>query len=65
MAKTLVCGLAKMGLRIPNSDFFDTIKVDCGTNADAIMARAVDKGINLRKLDNQHVAAANRLVQWM
>jgi len=58
MAKTLVCGLAKMGLRIPNSDFFDTIKVDCGTNADAIMARAVDKGINLRKLDNQHLCVA-------
>jgi glycine dehydrogenase len=58
MAKTLVCGLAKIGWGIPNSDFFDTVKVHVKDQADSIMAHAVEKGINLRKLDDEHLCIA-------
>lgn len=34
MAKTLVVALAKLGYRIPSTDFFDTVKVECNASSD-------------------------------
>src|SRR6516162_2158937 len=50
-AATLARGLQNRGWAIPSSHYFDTITVDTGVETDAILARALAHGINLRRLD--------------
>jgi len=45
--KVLVTGLAKLGVRIGNRSYFDTITLDVGTQRAAIVARAQAEKINL------------------
>ncbi|MBK8238175.1 MAG: aminomethyl-transferring glycine dehydrogenase [Deltaproteobacteria bacterium] len=58
--KLLAGALAKLGHRVPPGAFFDTIVV--GTRdpggADAVVAAALDRGINVRKVDGDRVAVA-------
>ena len=53
MAATLACGLQNRGWTILNSEYFDTITIDTGTESDAIFARALAHGINLRLLGSR------------
>jgi glycine dehydrogenase len=46
----LVHGLKSMGLRVPTVQAFDTITVETGDRTEAIAARAVTAGANLRRL---------------
>ncbi len=46
----LAAGLTEMGLTLADAPFFDTLRVGVG-NADTVMAAALARGINLRKID--------------
>ncbi len=50
LASTLALGLAKLGFRLGDSPFFDTIRVEAGDASGAIFDRAAASAINLRKL---------------
>jgi glycine dehydrogenase len=49
-AATLAAGLRALGWTVLNEDFFDTISVDVGDRQAAILQRAVENGINLRRV---------------
>ncbi|MEN3369389.1 MAG: glycine dehydrogenase [Verrucomicrobiota bacterium] len=51
----LANSLESAGVKIAHENFFDTLRVDLGEKADAIRARAVKAGMNLRQLDEQAV----------
>jgi len=44
----LAAGLKKIGRRLAHAEFFDTIAVESDGDHDAIIARALEQGINLR-----------------
>jgi len=49
-AATLARGLKERGWNVPTTHYFDTITVDVGDRQDAILERAMQRGINLRRL---------------
>jgi glycine dehydrogenase len=49
-------GLTQLGLTVVNNTFFDTLLVATGAHTDAIHAATVKAGINLRQVDQGHVA---------
>jgi glycine dehydrogenase len=49
----LAIALQKLGLTLGSEPYFDTLKVEC--DADAVLAKALEKGINLRKIDSRTV----------
>ncbi len=51
-AQVLAAGLRALGCAVENDRFFDTVTVKTGTETDAILARALDAGINLRRIDD-------------
>ena len=51
----LAQGLKKGGFEILPAAFFDTITVDVGTEQESILKLALDKGINLRKIDSNRL----------
>ena len=58
LAAILSAGLARLGLRVVNESYFDTLTVAVG-DAEAVHARAVAAGINLRRYaDGRHVGIA-------
>jgi glycine dehydrogenase len=54
-ALTLAAGLRQMGYDTGDAPFFDTVRVDVGTSRDAIMGAALERGINLRALDERTI----------
>ena len=50
--------LGEMGLKVVNPHGFDTLHVDCGANAGAVMAAALQSGINLRRVDERSLAVS-------
>ncbi len=50
-ARLLAAAATQAGLTLRHSAYFDTIAIEAGTRADALMAEAVQAGINLRRLD--------------
>src|SRR5690606_28622735 len=50
--------LGGMGLKVLNPQGFDTLHVDCGANAGAVMAAALQAGINLRRVDERSLAVS-------
>ncbi|HSS02160.1 MAG TPA: aminomethyl-transferring glycine dehydrogenase, partial [Kofleriaceae bacterium] len=49
----IAAGLAKLGYRIRAGEYFDTLRIDLDAHAQAqVLARAVDRGINLRRYDD-------------
>lgn len=52
---TLAAGLRALGVTVQTTAFFDTITVDAGDNAPALLARACEMGMNL------HNAGAGRI----
>jgi len=57
-AATLAAGLAKLGVKVRNAHFFDTLTVEAGGQCDAIVARAQAAGINFRRIDKQRLGIA-------
>ncbi|MFM6780056.1 MAG: glycine dehydrogenase (aminomethyl-transferring), partial [Dolichospermum sp.] len=56
LTATLAAGLQKLGYKISNQYFFDTLKIDLGnTSLQAILEAADARNINLRIYDNSHV----------
>jgi glycine dehydrogenase len=52
LANQLATSLRSAGLRITHEDFFDTIRVDlAGKDIRAVLSRATEAGMNLRRLD--------------
>lgn len=57
-ASTLATGLRKLGYKISNDAFFDTVLVNCesaGTNSTAVLKELVKRGINVRAFDENSV----------
>lgn len=55
LTATLALGLKKLGLKIVNNTFFDTLTVETSANTTTIHARAHLARCNLRNIDNHHV----------
>ena len=53
----LAAGLRSAGLAVPTEHFFDTITVQV-PDADAVMAAAVERGLNLRRIDGVTVGVS-------
>jgi len=51
-------GLRELGLRVPTQAYFDTLTVATGGDTDAVMDRARDAGMNLRRVDEASVGIA-------
>ena len=52
----LAGALRAMGLKVRNDTFFDTLHVETGARTQAVLDAAVDGGMNLRRVDDTHVA---------
>ena len=52
-ARALARGLSKLGLKVRHEQFFDTVRIDVGdaAKADAFVAAALAKRMNLRRID--------------
>jgi glycine dehydrogenase len=57
-ARALALGLADGGVEVVHDAFFDTVLARVPGRADDVVAAAVDRGVNLRRVDADHVAAA-------
>ena len=47
----LAAGLTKLGFGVPETPFFDTLAIEAGEQAGEICDRALNQGINLRRID--------------
>ncbi len=56
MTRLLATAATGAGYTIRHDDFFDTITIETSARTDALMARALDAGFNLRRLDAISVA---------
>jgi glycine dehydrogenase len=57
-ARLLAGAARRAGLAVRHENFFDTVAIEAGTKADAIMAAALAAGFNLRRLDATGIAIA-------
>ncbi len=57
-AAILAAGLRAGGIAVAYDEFFDTVLARTPGRADAVVAAARDRGINLRRVDADHVAVA-------
>ncbi len=57
-AVTLADALTAAGVKVVHEHFFDTVVVEVPGGADSVLARAAAVGINLRRVDESHVAMA-------
>lgn len=55
MAATLAEGLLSLGWKLTARTFFDTVTVEAGGEASAILARAAANGINLRRMNEGRI----------
>jgi len=56
-AAILAAGLGRLGYRLANATFFDTLTVKT-ENAAVLLATAVENGVNLRRVDAGHVGVS-------
>ena len=54
----LAASLQKLGFKLRNQSFFDTLTVETGARSDDIMAKALGLGINLRRFDQTAIAVS-------
>ncbi|MFT0533562.1 aminomethyl-transferring glycine dehydrogenase [Castellaniella hirudinis] len=52
----LAAALRAMGVSVCNDTWFDTLQLDTGDRTQSVLDAAVDGGINLRRVDDAHVA---------
>ncbi|MGY6769260.1 aminomethyl-transferring glycine dehydrogenase [Komagataeibacter sp. NFXK3] len=55
LATILAAGLRALGTEVVTQAFFDTVTLNTGAQTDAVMGRALDAGMNLRRVDGAHV----------
>lgn len=55
LATILAAGLRALGAEVVTQAFFDTVTLNTGAQTDAVMARALAAGMNLRRVDAAHV----------
>jgi glycine dehydrogenase len=58
LARLLADAGRKLGLPPRHDKFFDTVALECGAKAQAVMKSALSHGFNLRRLDNTGVGIA-------
>ncbi len=58
MARLIAGAAARAGFAIRHGDFFDTVGIECGARADAVMRTALEAGFYLRRLDASCVCIA-------
>jgi glycine dehydrogenase len=58
MATVLAAGLCEGGVEVVHGEFFDTVTAAVPGRADAVVAVARDLGVNLRRVDDDHVGVA-------
>ncbi len=58
LASRLVAGLKAAGIAVRNDSWFDTVTVSVPGRADQVLAAALERNINLRKVDGDTVAVA-------
>lgn len=58
VARVCAASLKKAGYELVSNSFFDTITVKTPGKADQIIAAAVEQGVNLRRVDKDHVGIA-------
>ncbi len=58
LARLVAGAAARAGFALRHTEFFDTVAIECGARADAVMRAALDAGFNLRRLDATGVAIA-------
>lgn len=54
-ARALRDGLVELGVEVLHDAFFDTVVAHVPGAADAVLAAAVERGVNLRRIDADHV----------
>jgi glycine dehydrogenase len=65
MAATLAASLNKAGIDVDYAPFFDTITVKVPGKAGSLRAAAVDAGMNLRIIDDDHIGIAiDETTEW-
>jgi glycine dehydrogenase len=52
LTSILAAGLARLDIKVENDSWFDTLTINIPGQAQAVVARAADAGINLRPLDD-------------
>ncbi len=57
-ARIIASSLEKAGFELCAEDFFDTVTVKTGEKTDEYLAAAVERGYNLRRVDDSHIAIA-------
>ncbi|MFP6689202.1 MAG: aminomethyl-transferring glycine dehydrogenase, partial [Alphaproteobacteria bacterium] len=55
LTSILAAGLDQIGIAVVNKSWFDTLTVDLSDQADAVLARAAEAGINLRRMDGERL----------
>ncbi|PPR21226.1 MAG: Glycine dehydrogenase (decarboxylating) [Alphaproteobacteria bacterium MarineAlpha10_Bin2] len=55
LTSILAAGLDQIGIAVVNKSWFDTLTVDLSDQADAVLARAAEEGINLRRMDGDRL----------
>lgn len=58
LTSILAAGLKELGIEVRNSNWFDTLTVETPETADAIHARAVDAGFNLRRMGADQIGVS-------
>ena len=58
LAAILAAGLTQAGIAVPTKCFFDTLRIELGSNAERVHAAALAAGFNLRKLGQSVLAIA-------
>ena len=57
-AAVFAAGAEKLGFKNTTPEFFDTVTLKCPSGADAIVKACASAGINIRKMDADHVSLA-------
>jgi len=57
-AAVLAAGLRSAGVHIVHEAFFDTVLAEVPGRAEAVVAAAAERGINLRQIDDDHIGIA-------
>lgn len=58
LTAALVAGLSKTGIKVEQSSFFDTVVVNSGAVTKEVLARAEQKKVNLRRIDEARVGVS-------
>ena len=58
LTRQLAAGLARLGETIADTHYFDTVTVATGSRTDEVLAAALRRGINLRRVDDQRLSIA-------